>query len=481
MNDLYKLTIKQAAKKLTSGEIKAIDLVNSCLARIEEKDGDINAFITVTAQTAREQARKIDERRASGESLGPLAGIPYSIKDVFLTTGIETTAGSKVLSGYKAQYDATVYERLQEAGAVLVGKTNCDPFGFGGSTEHSGYGMTKNPIDPERVPGGSSGGAAAAVAYGGGLFAIAEDTGGSIRCPAAFCGITGLKPTYGLVSRYGSIAYASSFDCVGPITKDVQDLGIVLQAIAGNDSKDATSTLMKNEDLEDYLDNLEEKIEGKVIGIPKEYFNESLNEDIRKVVMDGVEKLKELGCEVREISLPNFEYALAVYYVVGLSEASSNLARYDGIRYGLDIDKTNDWNDLVVKTRSQGFGPEEKRRIILGTFALSSGYSDQYYKRAEKVRELFRRDYERAFEEVDFVITPTMPILPYKFGEKSWNPLDMWLADTYTVTVNPIGLPALSVKAGEIDNLPVGMQIIGKHFDEKGILNIGHLFEKSIN
>jgi aspartyl-tRNA(Asn)/glutamyl-tRNA(Gln) amidotransferase subunit A len=470
---LYELTVKEAAGLLKSGEISSLELVTSCLQRIKEMEPTINAFITVTEESALVKAKEVDTKRKRGEKLSVLAGIPFSLKDVYATKGIKTTAGSKMLADYYPQYDATVYKRLLAADAILIGKTNCDPFGFGSSTEYSAYGITKNPIDTSRVPGGSSGGSAAAVAYGGGLFSIGEDTGGSIRCPASFCGIVGLKPTYGRVSRYGSIPYASSYDTVGPMTKTVEDNAIVLSVIAGEDEHDATSSRVEPAMYQEAMDI---PVKSKTIGLPKEYFTNDLDKEVKEIVMAAVEKYKTLGCKIKEVSLPYTEYAIAAYYIVGISEASSNLARFDGIRYGFDRKgKKYDIEDV----RGEGFGPEEKRRIMIGTYALSAGYADQYYKKAQAVRALLKKDFARVLEEVDVVLTPTMPILPFKIGENLDDPLKMWLVDAFTVSLNPTGLPGLSVPAGKSKSgLPIGMQLIGPHLKEEVLYNFAYKFEK---
>lgn len=472
---LYNLTIKEASDKLKNGEISSVELVQSCLDRIGEMEPKINAFITVTSDLALSQAEEVDKLRKQGNDLPRLAGIPFSLKDAYVVKDVKTTSGSKILGNYVGHYDATVYRKLRENYAVLIGKVNQDPFGFGGSTEYSAYGITRNPIDPERVPGGSSGGSGAAVAYGGGLFSIGEDTGGSIRCPAAFCGLNGLKVTYGRVSRYGSIAYASSFDTVGPMTKTSEDTAIVLSAIAGEDKYDATSSF---EPVPDYTEGLSQELTGKVIGIPQEYFGEGLDPEVKEVLNKAIKRYEKLGCKIEEVSLKLTEYAIAVYYVVGLSEASSNLARYQGLRYGLQEDAES-WEELMIKTRGSGFSEEEKRRIMVGTYALSAGYADEFYKKGQKVRTLLKEEFNEVFKKVDVLLTPTMPSLPYKIGERMDDPLKMWLMDAYTVTINPVGIPGLSVSAGvSKEGLPVGMQLIGPHFSEGLLLNFGYQFER---
>jgi aspartyl-tRNA(Asn)/glutamyl-tRNA(Gln) amidotransferase subunit A len=472
--NLYDLSITEASELLTKKEISSLELTDSVLARIEEKEPEINAFITVTGEFAREKAKKVDEKRTKGEKLSKIAGIPYSLKDVYNTIGFQTTAGSKILEGYISPYNATVFQKLEDNDAVLVGKTNCDSFGFGTSTENSDFGVTKNPIDTSRVPGGSSGGSGAATAYGGGLFSIAEDTGGSIRCPASFCNLVGLKPTYGRVSRYGAIAYASSYDTVGPMTKNVEDNALILEHIAGLDDKDATTSPNK---VEEYTKNLNNDISNKTIGLPKEYFGDGIEAEVREVIEKAVEKFKSLGCKIKEVSLPYTEYAIAAYYVVGISEASSNLGRLDGVRYGLDLD-TAGWLEKMRETRGQGFNAEAKRRIMVGSYALSAGYADEFYKKAQKVRQLLKQDFARVLNEVDILLTPTMPMLPFKIGENTSDPLKMWLADAFTVTLNPSGLPGLSVPAGmSKEGLPVGMQLIGPHFSESMLYNFAYKYE----
>jgi len=477
MKELFQLTVKEALDLLNKRDISAVDLVSSCLKRIDSMEPSINAFITIIHDEALEKAEEIDKKRKDGKKLGKLAGIPYSVKDVYNTKGFQTTAGSLALKGYISPYNATVYERLESEDAILIGKTNCDPFGFGSSTENSAYGITKNPLDTTRVPGGSSGGSGAAVAYGGGLFSIGEDTGGSIRCPASFCGITGLKPTYGRVSRYGAIAYASSYDTVGPMTKDVYDNALILEVIAGMDPKDATSHTTK---VPQYTKFLNQNLKGKRIGLVKEYLNDGVDKEIRDSILNAIKTFKNMGCEIIEISLPNTEYAIATYYVIGIAEASSNLARIDGIRFG-HFEKGSTWKEQVMKTRGSGFGQEEKRRIILGTYALSAGYSEKYYKKAQSMRILLKNEIMEAFKKVDILITPTMPVLPFKIGENTSDPLKMWLTDAFTVTINPTGVPALSIPSGKsASGLPIGMQLIGSHFKEEILYNFAYQYEKSL-
>ncbi len=472
----FELTVKEALELMEKGELTAKELVTSCLNRVRDMEPEINAFITICEDSALRKASQIDEARKKGEILGRLAGIPYTVKDVYNTEGIQTTAGSKILEGYISPYNATIIEKLDGQDAILIGKTNCDAFGFGSSTENSAYGVTRNPHDTERVPGGSSGGSGAAVSYGGGLFSIGEDTGGSIRCPASFCGIVGLKPTYGRVSRFGAIAYASSYDSVGPMTKDVYDNALILSVIAGKDSKDATSSPLP---VPDYTLEMENTLKGKRIGIVKEYMNQGVDTQVKQAIDQAIEKFKGLGCEIAEVSLPYTEYAIAAYYLIGISEASSNLARMDGIRFG-PISEGSDWQERYMNTRGENFGAEEKRRIILGTYALSEGYADKYYHKAQQVRALLKADMVKAFENVDILLTPTMPILPFKFGENSSDPLKMWLLDAFTVTINPVGVPALSVPCGKSESgLPIGMQLIGNHFSEELLYQFARNFEKA--
>ncbi|EKE16516.1 MAG: hypothetical protein ACD_11C00004G0014 [uncultured bacterium] len=481
--------IRELHKKLINKEITSTQLVEQYFDAIEEKDGEIGAYLTLTKELAMNQARFVDEKIYKGETVGILAGIPIAIKDNLCVEGIRTTAGSKILDNYIAPYDATVIARLKEAGAIILGKTNLDEFAMGSSTENSAYQKTKNPVDLERVPGGSSGGSSAAVAADMAVCALGTDTGGSIRQPASFCGIVGLKPTYGRVSRYGAIAMASSLDQIGPFAKTVEDTAIVLSKISGWDKMDATSAQSSEKNYEDYLSG---NIKGMKIGIPKEYV-EKLDGKIKKIFDESVEKFKSLGAEIEEISLPNSSFSLPTYYILVHSEVSSNLARFDGIKYGLRIDdekKTdfaeNNFQDRTLletymDTREYGLGEEVKRRIMLGTHALSAGYYDAYYLKAQKVRALIRKDFEKAFEKVDFIFSPTSPETAFKFGEKTEDPMKMYLSDIYTVTANLAGVPAISFPIGAIDEegkkLPVGGQLMGKWFDEEGLLNAAHTFE----
>jgi len=477
MKELYNLTVKEALALLKNKEITSLELVTSCLNRMEEMEPTINAFTFINKDDALKQAENIDNRRSKGEKLGKLAGIPYSLKDVYNTKGLPTTSGSAMLKDYISPYNATVVELLNNEDAVLIGKTNCDPFGFGSSTENSAYGITRNPVDTDRVPGGSSGGSGAAVSYGGGIFSIGEDTGGSIRCPAAFCGIVGLKPTYGRVSRYGAIAYASSYDTVGPMTKDTYDNALIMSVIAGNDPKDATTS---NTDVPEYQEILDTDLKGKKIGIVREYLGDGVDQEVKSAILSAIDVFKRLGCEIVEISLPYTEYAIAAYYVIGLSEASSNLARMDGMRFGVESDKSN-WKEKITDARGMGFGSEEKRRIMIGTYALSSGYADKYYHKAQQVRQILKNDILRAFTEVDILLTPTMPVVAPRIGENTDDPLKMWLMDAFTVTINPVGVPALSIPANKKgDGLPVGMQLIAPHFKEEILYQFAYGYEKAL-
>jgi aspartyl-tRNA(Asn)/glutamyl-tRNA(Gln) amidotransferase subunit A len=430
----------------------------------------LNAYITVAKESALSRAREIDSKCNDG----PLAGIPVAIKDNISTKGILTTCASKILTGYVPPYDAHVIERLKEAGAVIIGKTNMDEFAMGTSTETSSYGSTKNPWDTDRVPGGSSGGSAAAVAGDEAPLALGSDTGGSVRCPASFCGIVGLKPTYGVISRYGLIAYANSLEQIGPFATNVRDVAALFDVVAGYDARDSTSV---NREV-NYSSALSNDVSGLKIGVPEEYFGEGTDEKVEKAVWDAIHKLEDLGASRTEVKMPHTKYALAAYYIIAMSEASSNLARFDGMRYGLRTEDS-DWHTTFSQVRAAGFGDEVKRRIILGTYALSAGYHDKYYLKALKVRTLIKQDFEQAFKNVDVLITPTMPYPAFKLGEKIGDPLSLYLADVDTVPINLAGVPSISVPCGFSEGLPVGMQIIGKHFDEATILRAAYTFEEN--
>lgn len=457
--DPTNLTIESASKLLRAKEVSAVELTQTFLDRIHKLNPQLNAFITVTEDVALEQARKVDQLISENQKLPDLAGIPTAIKDLYSTAGIKTTAGSKVLENYVPVYDATAVTRLKDNQVIILGKTNLDAWAHGSSGENSDFGPTKNPYDQTRVPGGSSSGSAAAVAAGFALAATGTDTGGSIRLPAAFCNLVGLKPTYGRVSRYGIIAMASSLDSIGHFTKTVYDNALFLNATAGHDSMDSTTSTQK---VPDYTDSIELGVKGKKIGLPKEYF-ESLDPEIKKLTKDAVKKLESIGAKVVDVSLPHTQYGVAAYYIIQPSEVSSNLARYDGIRFG--------------QTRDN-FGQEAKRRIILGTYTLSSGYYDAYYLKAMKVRRLIREDFIKVFKTVDVLICPTSPTLPFKLGEKTTDPLTMYLSDIFTTSMNLAGVPALSVPCGFIGKLPVGMQIVGPDFSEKLLYQIAYAYEQ---
>ncbi len=465
--NLSNLTIKETHKGLLNKDFSALDVCKDYLKRVKEKNKDIFAFLTVNEDLATSQAKRVDDKISHGEKLDLLAGVPCAIKDNILLSGVKCIAASKILENYIAPYDATVVRKLKEKEAVILGKTNMDEFAMGASTENSAFGPTKNPNDEERVPGGSSGGSAAAVASDMAVFALGSDTGGSIRQPASFCGVVGLKPTYGTVSRYGLIAFASSLDQIGPLAKTVEDAKIVFEAISGKDSMDSTSVDSPEKESSD------KKIK---IGVPKEYFVKGIDPAVEKVTKEAIKKYEEMGFEIEEVSLPHTDYALSAYYLINPSEASANLARYDGIKYGLSENKTGDLLDVYLKTRGKGFGDEVRRRIMLGTYALSSGYYEAYYLRAQKVRTRVIEDFKKAFSKVDALFTPTSPVLPFKIGEKIEDPLSMYLIDVYTISVNLAGLPAISIPVGKVGKLPVGLQIIGKPFEESKILEIAQAF-----
>lgn len=484
--------IRELHDKLINKEITAVQLTEEYFDAIEKKDKDIFAYLTLTKELALEQAKLTDEKITRGERIGMLEGIPGAIKDIILVDGARATAGSKILDNYIAPFDATVIARLKDAGAVLLGKTNMDEFAMGSSTENSAYGATKNPCDPERVPGGTSGGSAAAVAGNMAVWSLGTDTGGSTRQPASFCGVVGLKPTYGRVSRYGVMAAASSLEQVGVMAKTAEDAAIVLSAIAGQDKMDATSTgswqaTTAESGNKDYTNYLIGDVKGLKIGIVKEYLN-GLRSEAKESIQEVIERYKKLGAEIREIELPYAKYALPVYYIINFSEISSNLARYDGIKYGLRINDSLDSKleangvpksllENYLDTRQVGFGSEVKRRIILGTYALSSGYYEAYYLRAQKVRTLIKNNFEKVFSEVDLILTPTAPTPAFKFGEKTGNPLEMYLGDIFTVTANIIGTPAISVPGPDVNGLPFGFQMMGKWFDEETLLRAADAYE----
>ena len=473
---LTHLTINEACQVLRRKELSAFELTQACLERIRQVEPEIHALVSTIEEPALEQARKADGLIAAGD-MHPLTGIPVIIKDNMSTKGVRTTCSSRMLENFVPVYDAAVVEKLKNSGAVIIGKANMDEFAMGSSTENSALFVTRNPWDLNRVPGGSSGGSAAAVVVGEAPFALGSDTGGSIRQPAGFCSVVGLKPTYGRVSRYGLVAFASSLDQIGPLTRDVTDCALVLNVIAGPDYRDATSVDNK---VPDYTQCLTADIKGLKIGVPREYFVEGMQEGVKNAVTAAISKLRELGANVEwEVSLPHTPYALPVYYIIAPSEASANLARYDGVKYGYSYLGDTMWESME-KTRENGFGPEVKRRIILGTYALSAGYYDAYYLKAQKVRTLIRGEFDRAFETYDALVTPTSPTVPFKIGEKAADPVQMYLSDVCTLPINIAGLPAVSIPAGFVDGLPVGMQIIGKPFSEETLLKIAYAYEQAM-
>ena len=470
------LTIHELGARFRSGESSSAEAAQAYLERIEALDPQVRAFLTVTRDQALIQAAAADVRLKARKPLGPLDGIPIALKDVLCTRGIRTTCGSKILERFVPPYDATVVERLRGAGAVLLGKLNMDEFAMGSSTENSGYFATRNPWDLGRVPGGSSGGSAAAVSADMATATLGTDTGGSIRQPAAFCGTVGLKPTYGRVSRYGLVAFASSLDQIGPFAKDVEDAAHMLRVIAGHDPMDSTSV---DAPVPDYAAELGTGVAGLKLGIPAEYFIDGMDPEVEAAVRDAVKTLEKLGARAEPVSLPHTEYGLAAYYLIAPAECSSNLARYDGVKYGLRAPKARDIVDMYSKTRAQGFGREVKRRIMLGTYALSAGYYDAYYGKAQRVRTLVRRDFQQAFERVDLIVAPTTPNVAFKMGEKE-DPLQMYLNDVFTIPVNLAGLPGLSMPAGFTrSGLPIGLQLIGRPFDETTVLRAAHAFERA--
>ena len=470
------LTIHEAQKLLREKQVSSLELTKTCLERIRQVEPEVGAIVTVTDEIALEQARKADELIANGDT-GSLTGIPALIKDNMCTRGVRTTCASKMLENFVPPYNATVVERLNDAGVVMVGKANMDEFAMGSSTEHSALSPTHNPWDLSRVPGGSSGGSAAAVAAGEVIFALGSDTGGSIRQPAGFCSVTGLKPTYGRVSRYGLVAFASSLDQIGPLTQDVTDCALVMNAIAGHDNRDSTSV---PHPVPDYTQCLTGDIKGMKIGIPREYFVEGMQPEVETAIRTAIAKFEEMGASIEwEVSLPSTPHALAVYYIIAPSEASANLARYDGTKYGFRYQGAETMWDTMDKTRQHGFGAEVKRRIMLGTYALSAGYYDAYYLKAQKVRTLIRREFDAAFEKCDVLVTPTSPTVPFKIGEKLDDPVQMYLSDVCTLPINIAGLPAISIPAGFADSLPIGMQIIAKPFAEGTILKVAHAYQQA--
>lgn len=486
MKDLHKLTIKEASSKLEKGEISSLEITNSVLKRIEQVEPQVGAFITVTKELALKRAKESDARREKGKALSRIDGIPIAVKDLFNTKGVRTTAASKILEDFVPQYESSATQKLWDAGAVLIGKTNLDQFAMGSSTESSAFKTTKNPWDLSRVPGGSSGGSAAAVAADMCIAALGTDTGGSIRQPASLCGIVGLKPTYGRVSRYGVNAMASSLDTIGPMTKTVEDAAILLNIIAGQDKYDSTTLPNK---VPNYLDSLGKDIKDVKIGIPKEFYGEGMDGEVDEIVRNSINIFKSQGIQVSEVSLPSVKYALDVYYIIVWAEVASNMARYDGIRYGLSTMKGEgvkvkgkSLEDVYKNSRTEGLGDEVKRRIMLGNYVLSSGYYDAYYKKAQQVRTLVKQDFENVFKKVDILLTPVSPTAAFKIGEKTDDPLQMYLSDIHTVPINPAGVPAISIPAGFTSKgLPVGIQIIGPQLGEERIFQVASSFEKSTN
>ncbi len=469
----------QSASKLASmlrkGEASSREITESVLKRIDERENIVNAFITVKRKEALKAANLADNRFRKRERVSPLNGIPIAIKDNLCTRGIRTTCGSKILDNYIPPYDATTVKKVLQSGAILIGKTNMDEFAMGSSTENSAFGPARNPINPDYVTGGSSGGSAAAVAAGETILAMGTDTGGSIRLPAAYCGVVGIKPTYGRASRYGLISYASSLDQAGVLGRTVEDCAMLMNVICGHDRLDTTSADVKKPD---FRRSLNKGIKGIKVGLPKEYFIEGLDISVKDKIMEAASLLNKEGAEIIDISLPHARYAISSYYLIATAEASSNLARYDGVRYGLrSIENVTDLIEMYETTRSEGFGKEVKRRIMLGTYALSAGYYDAYYLKAQEARALIKRDFEKAFKEVDCMITPVSPCPPFKIGERMEDPLQMYLVDIYTVSLNLSGLPGMSINCGFVDELPVGLQIIGRTFDEEMVLRVGQAYE----
>ncbi|RLJ16989.1 Asp-tRNA(Asn)/Glu-tRNA(Gln) amidotransferase GatCAB subunit A [bacterium endosymbiont of Escarpia laminata] len=471
---MHNKTIVELGASLRAGEFSSVELTRHFLARIDSLDGGLNCYITVTPDVALQAAAAADQRISAGDA-GPLTGIPIAQKDIFCTQGVKTSCGSRMLDSFISPYDATVVERLNAAGVVMLGKSNMDEFAMGSSNETSFYGPVHNPWDRERVPGGSSGGSAALVAARLAVAATGTDTGGSIRQPAAFCGITGLKPTYGRVSRYGMIAFASSLDQGGPMTRSAEDAALMLQAMAGFDAKDSTSA---EEPLADFSAGLNETLQGLRIGLPKEYFGEGLDAGVAASVEAAIDEYRKLGAEVVEISLPNTHLAVPTYYVVAPAECSSNLSRFDGVRYGYRCEDPKDLEDLYKRSRGEGFGEEVKRRIMIGTYALSAGYYDAYYLKAQKIRHLISDDFKAAFEQVDVIMGPSTPSTAFGLGEKADDPVTMYLNDIYTIAANLAGLPGMSVPVGPVEGLPVGLQIIGNYFAEAKLLNVAHKLQQ---
>lgn len=474
---MHTQTLAQLAKGLTAKQFSSVELTQHYLDRIKSLDTKFNSFITVCEEHALEQAKAADQMLAN-QTATRLTGLPIAHKDIFCTQGIKTSCGSKMLDNFISPYDATMVQQLKQQGTVMLGKTNMDEFAMGSSNENSFYGLVKNPWNTETVPGGSSGGSAAAVAARLVPVASGTDTGGSIRQPAAFCGITGLKPTYGRISRFGMIAFASSLDQGGPMTVTAEDAAMVLNAMAGFDTKDSTSV---DEPVPDYTASLNQSLSGKIIGLPKEYFQQGLDSDVEKKIQDALKTFEALGASIKEISLPSSPLAVSVYYIVASAECSSNLSRFDGVRFGYRCDNPIDLEDLYKRSRSEGFGAEVKRRIMVGTYTLSAGYFDAYYLKAQKVRELISNEFKAALSEVDIIAGPTTPTVAFKIGEKTNDPVSMYLSDIYTIATNLAGLPGLSLPCGFVNQMPVGLQLIGKHFSEAQLLNFGHQYQQQTN
>ena len=471
---MHQPTIIQARHQLKEKKYSAVELLDAVYKRIDVVDGKVKAYIHLTRDIAHRQAEEADQKLAAGED-APLLGVPIALKDLICMKGTHTTCASHILENFVSPYDATVVKRLKEAGAVLIGKTNMDEFAMGSSNENSYFHVTKNPWDLNHVPGGSSGGSGAAVAANECMGALGSDTGGSIRQPAAFCGITGLKPTYGRVSRFGLVAFASSFDQIGPMTKTAEDAAILMNVIGGHDPMDSTSADVP---LPDFTAALSNDVKGLKVGIPKEYFGKGLNADIEKTVLEAIKTLESMGMQAIEVSLPHTEYAVAAYYILACAEASANLSRYDGVKYGYRSEHADNLMDMYTNTREEGFGEEVKRRILLGTFVLSSGYYDAYYLKGQKARTLIKQDFEEAYKKCDLMVGPIAPAPAFKLGEKLDDPLQMYLSDIFTISANLAGIPAMSIPCGQSkDNLPIGLQLMGKHFDEETLLNVAHRYQ----
>ncbi len=477
MVNYNELTCQELKEMIDKQEVSSEEVVNSVFDRIDEIESKIHAYISLFRESALKDAKIIDNRIKKGETVGMLSGIPIAVKDIMSIKGKPTTCGSKILENYVPPFDATVVARIKKEDAIIIGKTNMDEFAMGSTTENSSFGYSRNPWALDRVAGGSSGGSAAAVAADETILALGSDTGGSVRCPASFCSVVGLKPTYGLVSRYGLVAYANSLEIIGPMTKDVTDCALLLSIINGNDRCDSTSVPFQNKN---YMHALVNDVKGFTLGVPKEFFGEGTEKAVEKYIWEAIHKLEDLGASYNEISMPHIAYSIPTYYLIAMSEASSNLARFDGIRYGFRAEKNDtDWNEVFGITRQKGFGPEVKRRIILGTFALSAGYYDKYYLKALKIRTLIKNDFEKALSKHSALIAPTMPAPPFKIGEKIEDPLSMYMSDIDTVPMNLAGIPSISTPCGFVSNLPVGMQIIGRLFDEETILRIAYTYEQN--